>query len=53
VAAVLKRSASGHGQWTPSLGFGVLDVAAAVDLAPTVAPINPAAKKLLSRVREG
>ena len=51
VAAVLKRSASSRGVWTPSLGFGVLDVAAAVELAPTVAPANPAAKKLLSRIR--
>jgi subtilisin family serine protease len=51
VAAVLKRSASGRGVWTPSRGFGVLDVATAVELAPTVAPADPAAKKLLSRVR--
>jgi subtilisin family serine protease len=51
VAAVLKRSASGHGAWTPSLGFGVLDAAAAVELAPTIAPAEPAAKMLLRRVR--
>jgi subtilisin family serine protease len=51
VAAVLKRSASGHGVWTPGLGFGVLDVAAAVQLAPTIAPEQPAAQKLLNRVR--
>ena len=30
VAAILKESASGHGSWTPTLGYGVLDVAAAV-----------------------
>ncbi|MGH2921878.1 MAG: S8 family peptidase [Gaiellaceae bacterium] len=33
VAGVLKSTASGHGRWTPSLGFGVLDVAAAVGAA--------------------
>ena len=51
VATILKRSASGHGAWTPSLGFGVLDAAAAVALAPTFTPAAPTAKKLLSRVR--
>jgi subtilisin family serine protease len=30
VAEILKESASGHGSWTPALGYGVLDVAAAV-----------------------
>jgi subtilisin family serine protease len=30
VAQILKESASGHGSWTPTLGYGVLDVAAAV-----------------------
>jgi hypothetical protein len=30
VAQILKESASGHGSWTPSLGYGILDVAAAV-----------------------
>ena len=33
VAAVLEQTASGHGAWSPELGYGVLDVAAAVDLA--------------------
>jgi serine protease len=47
VATILKRTASGHGTWNPSLGFGVLDAAAAVELAPTVAPAVPAAAKLL------
>jgi subtilisin family serine protease len=51
VATVLKRSASGHGTWTPSLGFGVLDVGAAVALAPTVGPAVTAAKKLLLQAR--
>ena len=30
VAAILKETASGAGRWTPELGFGVIDVAAAV-----------------------
>jgi subtilisin family serine protease len=30
VGQILKESASGHGSWTPSLGYGILDVAAAV-----------------------
>jgi subtilisin family serine protease len=51
VVAILKRSASGHGAWTPSLGFGVLDAEAAVELASTIAPATPAAEKLLSRRR--
>jgi subtilisin family serine protease len=51
VATVLKRSASGQGTWTPSLGFGVVDAAAAVELAPTIAAAVPAAKKLLPRTR--
>jgi subtilisin family serine protease len=33
VAAILKSTASGHGLWTPTLGFGVIDIAAAVDRA--------------------
>jgi subtilisin family serine protease len=51
VAAVLKRSASGNGTWTKELGYGVIDVAAAVSLAPTVSPAQPAAQKLLARTR--
>jgi subtilisin family serine protease len=51
VATILKRTASGHGTWNPSLGFGVLDAAAAVELAPTIGPEVPAAKKLLRRAR--
>ena len=30
VARILKETASGHGAWTPELGYGVIDVAAAV-----------------------
>jgi len=35
VADILKTTASGHGAWTPDLGYGVIDVAAAVRLAAT------------------
>jgi subtilisin family serine protease len=51
VATILKQTASGHGTWNPSLGFGVLDAAAAVELAPKVGPAVPAARKLLRRLR--
>ena len=37
VAAVLEQTASGHGTWSPELGYGVLDVPAAVDLALNLA----------------
>jgi subtilisin family serine protease len=30
VAQILKDSATGHGTWSPTLGYGILDVAAAV-----------------------
>ena len=33
VAQILKQTASGRGRWTPDLGFGVVDVAAAVATA--------------------
>jgi len=33
VAAILKRTASGHGTWTPETGFGTIDIAAAVAAA--------------------
>jgi subtilisin family serine protease len=51
VATILKRTASGHGAWNPSLGFGVLDAAAAVELAPEIGPAVAAAEQLLGRVR--
>ena len=38
VAQILKETASGVGRWTPELGFGVIDVAAAVARAQTGAP---------------
>jgi subtilisin family serine protease len=39
VASILKQTASGHGSWTAELGYGVLDIAAAVARAqdPTYA----------------
>jgi subtilisin family serine protease len=33
VADILKTTASGHGAWSAELGYGVLDVGAAVALA--------------------
>jgi subtilisin family serine protease len=48
VAQVLKASASQHGAWTPELGFGVLDAAAAVALAAgTPAPAVVASQAVL------
>jgi subtilisin family serine protease len=45
VARVLKESAQGLGSWTPELGYGVIDVAAAVARAPLTTP-GPAPKPL-------
>jgi subtilisin family serine protease len=42
VARVLKRTASGHGEWNAQLGYGVIDTAAAVELASRIAA-RPAA----------
>jgi subtilisin family serine protease len=51
VARVLKQSASGRGDWSPELGFGVLDVGRAVDLArDTRAQLAHALLKLGARV---
>jgi serine protease len=36
VAQLLKATASGHGAWTRDLGFGVIDVAAAVAAATSM-----------------
>ncbi|MGZ4334186.1 MAG: S8 family peptidase [Gaiellaceae bacterium] len=38
VAQILKQTASGAGRWTPDLGFGVIDVAAAVARAQAGTP---------------
>ena len=50
VATILKRTASGNGTWNRKLGFGAIDVAAAVELAPKIGPAVPAAEKLLKRL---
>jgi subtilisin family serine protease len=51
VAQALKQSASGHGQWTPELGYGVLDVDSAVQLARGGLPdVSPTGLKLVARV---
>src|SRR5947208_14152340 len=53
VARVLKESASGAGTWTPELGFGVIDVAAAVALATgTTAEASRAGVRLSARVAQ-
>ena len=50
VARVLKESADAHGTWTPELGFGVIDVAAAVALATgTEAEASRAGLRLTAR----
>jgi subtilisin family serine protease len=41
VASILEQTASGHGSWTAELGYGVLDVAAAVARAQAVAQAPP------------
>jgi subtilisin family serine protease len=38
VAQILKQTASGGGRWTPELGFGVIDVGAAVAMAQAGRP---------------
>ncbi len=38
VAAVLEQTAGGHGAWSPELGYGVIDVSAAVEAALRSAP---------------
>ncbi len=45
VASILEQTASGHGSWNAELGYGVLDVAAAVAQAQSTsaAPVSPPA----------
>ena len=51
VARVIKESASGEGDWTPDLGYGVLDVAQAVQIATGARPdVAPAGLKLAARI---
>jgi subtilisin family serine protease len=44
VAWILKRTASGDGRWTPSLGYGVLDVGRAVATAANDGDVVPPAR---------
>jgi subtilisin family serine protease len=46
VVQILKESASGHGVWTPTLGYGVLDVAGAVALAQGRPAVSLSATRL-------
>jgi subtilisin family serine protease len=52
VAEILKQTASGDGTWTPELGFGVIDVAAAVaDAQQGAAGVLLSGSKTKSRLR--
>jgi subtilisin family serine protease len=54
VSRIIKTSASGRGAWTPELGFGVLDVGSAVELARGVRPeAAQAGLKLVAHVVRG
>ncbi|HYK06719.1 MAG TPA: S8 family serine peptidase [Gaiellaceae bacterium] len=61
VAGILEQTATGNGSWNPGLGYGVLDVAAAVakaqvttpSPAPAVAPRAPAVRVQLHGKRVG
>jgi hypothetical protein len=45
VADILKATASGQGAWNPELGYGVIDVAAAVAVAKTTPAVTLSAYK--------
>ncbi len=45
VADILKQTASGGGQWNPELGFGVINVAAAVEVAAVTPAVSLQATK--------
>jgi len=51
VADILKQTASGGGQWNPELGYGVIDVAAAVAQAAATPAVSLSASKLNGSVR--
>jgi len=52
VAQILKQSAGGHGSWNASMGYGVLDAAAAVAAAQSRAAITMSATRVsATRVR--
>lgn len=52
VAGILKTTAQGGGTWTPELGWGVIDVAAAVERAAQT-PRKAAARLTLAATRVG
>ena len=53
VASLLEQTASGRGAWTPELGYGVLDVAAAIGLANGAPAAALTAPLILSGTRNG
>jgi subtilisin family serine protease len=46
VADILKSTATGHGAWNPELGYGVIDVEAAIAVAKTTPAVSLRASKL-------
>ena len=51
VAGIIEATASGGGRWTPQLGYGVIDVAAAVARAGGGVPVRLTASRDGSRVQ--
>jgi hypothetical protein len=51
VADILKATASGRGAWNPELGFGVIDVAAAVERAKVTPAVSLLGYKYLTEAR--
>ena len=51
VADILKQTASGGGQWNPELGYGVINVAAAVEVARNTPAVSLRAFKYRDTVR--
>jgi subtilisin family serine protease len=49
VADILKATATGQGQWNPELGYGVINVAAAVELAKTTSAVSLSAFRGLDK----
>ena len=51
VSDILKQTASGGGQWNPELGFGVIDIPAAVDVAKVTPAVSLTTSKYLDEAR--
>ncbi len=51
VADILKATASGGGQWNPELGFGVINIPAAVELARTTPAVSLSGSKYRTDAR--